>query len=30
MLKDNLSNSKILINNDASKFKVISDFGQKN
>ncbi len=29
MLKDNLSNSKILINNDASKFKVISDFWAK-
>ena len=29
MLKDNLSNSKILINNDATKFKVISDFWAK-
>lgn len=29
MLKDNLSNSKIMINNDATKFKVISDFWAK-
>lgn len=29
MLKDNLSNSKILINNDTIKFKVISDFWAK-
>ena len=29
MLKDNLSNSKIMINNDAIKFKVISDFWAK-
>lgn len=29
MLKDNLSNSKMMMNNDATKFKVISDFWAK-